>query len=189
MHLTRARASRPLVVAAALATTLGVATGVSVFNGADSGPGRSTAVANAASESRLDTTAQNKSSESRPSTTARKKSAATTKYDCPFTVERPFVQNGRLYARTTVTCKKRHTIVLTVTLRRPTWLGGSTYIADGKVQLNNWKGTKSLTTSISCNEVSPRTTYTAGARLLDVRFLGYPIEVDDKKSPGGSKGC
>ncbi|WP_328394071.1 hypothetical protein OHS70_05025 [Streptomyces sp. NBC_00390] len=163
------------MIAAALTSTLGVATGVTAFNGTDSSSAQRTTVANAASESR-------------PSTAAQKKSAAGTKGDCPFNVERPFVQNGRLYARATVTCKTKHTIVLNVYLRRPTWIG-STHIAHGRVQLNNWKGTKSLTTSIACNEVSPRTTYTADAVLYDVRFLGYPIEVDEKDSPGGAKGC
>jgi hypothetical protein len=174
MHPTRAKVSRPLVIAAALTTTLGIATGVVSLNGADTGSGQRATVANAAAEAR-------------PSTTAKKKAAASTKSDCPFSVERPFVQNGRLYARTTITCKKRHDISVIVTLRRPTWIG-DTYIAEGRMRLNNWKGTKSLTTSISCNEVSPRTNYTTGATLYDKRFLGYPIEVDGRKS-SSAKGC
>jgi hypothetical protein len=124
----------------------------------------------------------------KPTAAAAAKAAGTTKSDCPFTVEKPFVKNGRLYARGTVNCKAKHTITLSIYLRRPNVLGGTSYIAYGKKQLTNFKGKYSHTTSISCNEVSPRTNYFTEAVLNDVRFLGYPIEVDDKMS-GAAKGC
>ncbi|MFF9024777.1 hypothetical protein [Streptomyces eurythermus] len=100
----------------------------------------------------------------------------------------PSVQNGRLYARTTITCKERHTISLTVMLRRPHWPVGTSYIAVGKVRLNNWKGAKSLTTSVACNEVSPRADYSADAILYDKRFLDYLIETDDPGQPRDEQG-
>ncbi|CAL9285879.1 hypothetical protein [Streptomyces sp. SudanB182_2057] len=182
-HSTRSRKARPLIVTAVAGALLGGAIALpSTWPlGREAADGERDTVVNAGA-ARSDTASAGSAAD-------RATAAGSTKSDCPFSVENPFVHNGRLYARTTITCKERHTISLTVTLRRPKWPVGTSYIAVGKVRLNNWKGTKSLTTSVSCDEVSRRTDYSADAILYDKRFLDYPIEVDDQDSPGTSKGC
>ncbi|MDT0612681.1 hypothetical protein [Streptomyces lancefieldiae] len=182
-HSTRSRKARALMVTAVAGALLGGAIALpstSPLGGEAAGGERDTVVNAGAAQS--DTASADSAAD-------RAAAVGSTKSDCPFSVENPFVQNGRLYARTTITCKERHTISLTLMLRRPQWPFGTKYIAVGKVRLNDWKGTKSLTTSISCNEVSPRTDYSADAVLYDKRFVDYPVEVDDQDSPGTSKGC
>ncbi|MFG2004763.1 hypothetical protein ACGFNU_36985 [Spirillospora sp. NPDC048911] len=113
-------------------------------------------------------------------------SIQSTKSDCPFSTK-VFVYNGRLYAKTTVNCKKRHTISIHAVLHRKAIIGNS-MLASGKKRLHNFKGKANVTASVPCNTVSTKKIFKAYGVLYDIRLAGYPIEVDDASS-GYKNGC
>ncbi|WP_143591344.1 hypothetical protein [Thermoactinospora rubra] len=121
-----------------------------------------------------------------PAATAPLVALGNTKNDCPI-VASAFVWGGRLWARTTVTCNKRHSIRIDATLFKKGWLRNYNLAQQHKT-LYNFKGTTYVQASVPCNSVSGKRIYWGKATLLDVRLLGFPIEVFDRPT-GVIRGC